>query len=200
MRSDSTALDPLPAAICPACGSELAPGTTVCSACRGRARGRGTRHPAAKAIIGLGWFCTAVVILWFFGSLAMAPWTRAARMGPILLPGGWHFDLTLGQRPTARCAVRATRDGKSSEVVIMQGACNAITAHRWLTANRQLPQFQGASLGMPYTVPAPPGAEEMATRTRLLVSCLFTVAALLAGAFLMLGSVAVATRLMAPRK
>lgn len=200
MRSTTTALDPPPATICPGCGSELAPDTTVCSACRGRACGRGTRHPAAKAIIGVGWFCTAVVILWFFGSLAMAPWTRAARTGPILLPGGWHVDLTLGQRATARCAVRVTRDGKSSEVVIMQGACDRISAHRWLAANRQLPQFQGASLGMPYTIAAPPGAEQTATRTRLLVSCLFTVAALLAGAFLMLGSVAVATRLMTPRK
>lgn len=200
MRSDTTVLDPAPAARCPVCGSELAPGTTVCGACRGSARGRGTRHPAAKAVIGLAWFCTAVVILWFFGSLAMAPWTRAARTGPILLPGGGHLDLTLGRHATARCAVRVTRDGTSSEVVIMQGACNKITAHRWLAANRQLPQFQGASLGMPYTIPAPPGAEATSTRTRLLVSCLFTVAALLAGALLMLGSVAVATRLMTPRK
>lgn len=199
MRSNTTALDPPPAARCPVCGSELAPDTTACSACRGRARGRGTRHPATKAVIGLGWFCTAVVILWFFGSVAMAPWTRAARTGPILLPGGWQFDLTLGRRATARCAVRVTRDGTSSEVVIMQGACNAITAHRWLTANRELPQFQGATLGMPHTIAAPPGAEETATRIRLLVSCLVTVSALLAGAFLMLGSIAVATKLMTPR-
>lgn len=52
---------------------------------------------------------------------------------------------------------------------------------------------------MPHTIAAPPGAEETATRIRLLVSCLVTVSALLAGAFLMLGSVAVATKLMTPR-
>lgn len=82
----------------------------------------------------------------------------------------------------------------------MQTACSRIVAHRWLKANQHLPQFQGAALGVPYTIPAPPGAEETATRTRLLVSSLITVASLLAGAFLMLGSVAVATRLMTPRK
>lgn len=160
----------------------------------------GTRHPAAKAIIGIAWFCTAVVILWFFGSLAMAPWTGYGSTGTMLLPGGMHFDLTLGRGATPRCAVRVTRDGSSSEVVIMQTACSRIVAHRWLKANQHLPQFQGAALGVPYTVPAPPGAEEAAMRTRLLVSCLFTVTALLAGAFVMLGSVAVATRLMKPRK
>jgi hypothetical protein len=200
MCSDTTVLDAPPGAPCPSCGRELPAGTTVCPACQGRARGRGTRHPAAKAVIGIAWFGTAVVILWFFGSLAMAPWTRASRAGPMLLPGGMHFDLTLGRGANARCAVRVTRDGRSSEVVIMQTACSTIAAHRWLKANQQLPPFQGATLGMPYTIPAPPGAEETATRTRLLVSGLFTVTALLAGAFLMLGSVAVATRLMTPRK
>jgi hypothetical protein len=162
-------------------------------------RGLGTRHTAAKAVIGFAWFCTAVVILWFFGSLAMAPWTGDARVGPMQLPGGEHLDLTLGRGATARCAVRVTRDGKSSEVVIMPAACSTMAAHQWLTANRQLPQFQGATLGKPYTLAAPPGAQETATRTRLLVSCLFTLAAGLIGAFLMLGSVAVATRLMTPR-
>jgi hypothetical protein len=174
--------------------------TTVCSAPQGSERGRGTRHPAAKAVIGLGWFCTAVVILWFFGSVAMAPWERAARMGPMLLPGGGHFDLTLGRGASSRCAVRVTRDGKSSEVVIMQTACSTIAAHRWLAANQQLPQFQGATLGKPYTIAAPPGAEAKATRTRLLVSCLVTGAAGLVGALLMLGSVAVAARLMTPSR
>lgn len=200
MCSDTAVLDAPPAAPCPVCGAELPSGTTVCPACQGRARDHGTRRPAAKAIIGIAWFGTAVVILWFFGSLAMAPWTRSARAGPMLLPGGMHFDLTLGLGAKARCAVRVTRDGKSSEIVIMQSACSTIVAHRWLKANRQLPPFQGATLGMPYTIPAPPGAEEAATRTRLLVSCLLTVTALVAGAFLMLGSVAAATRLMAPRK
>jgi len=154
----------------------------------------------AKAVIGVAWFGTAVVILWFFGSLAMAPWQRAARTSPMLLPWGAHFDLTLGRQATDRCVIEVARDGKSSEVVIMQTACSRIVAHRWLKANQHLPPFQGAALGVPYTVPAPPGAEETATRTRLLVSCLFTVTALLAGAFLMLGSVAAATRLMRPRK
>lgn len=158
------------------------------------------RHPAAKAIIGVAWFLVAVVILWFFGSLAMAPWERAARQGPLLLPGGSQFDLTLGRGATARCALQVTRNGTSSEVVIMRSACNRIAAHRWLMENRQLPQFKGATLGIPYTIPAPPGAEETATRTRLVVSCLFTVAAGLAGALLMLGSIAIATRLMTPRK
>jgi hypothetical protein len=164
----------------------------------GTGPGRRTRHPAAKAAIGFAWFCTAVVILWFFGSLAIAPWAGEARVGPMPLPGGEHFDLTLGRGATARCAVRVTRDGKSREVVIMQTACSTMVAHQWLAANQQLPQFQGATLGKPYTLAAPPGAQETATRTRLLVSCLFTLAAGLIGAFLMLGSVAVATRLMTP--
>lgn len=200
MCSDTTALDAAPAAQCPVCGSQLPPGSKVCTACHPKAHGRGARHPAAKAIIGTAWFCTAVVILWFFGSLAMAPWTRSGSTGAMLLPGGMRFDLTLGRGATSRCAVRVTRDGSSSEVVIMQTACSRIVAHRWLKANQHLPQFQGATLGVPYTVPAPPGAEETATRTRLLVSSLITVTALLAGSFLMLGSVAVATRLMTPRK
>ncbi len=200
MSSNSSVLGASSAATCPACGGALAPAARLCTACQARGRDRGTRHPAVKAVIGLAWFCTAVVILWFFGSLAIAPWGDAARMGPMRLPGGWHFDLTLGRGATSRCAVRVTRDGTSSEVVIMQAACSTIVAHRWLTANRQLPQFQGATLGKPYTVSAPPGAEQTATRTRLLVSCLFTVVAGLAGAFLMLGSVSVATRLMRPRQ
>lgn len=200
MGSDTTVLDAPPAAPCPVCGSQIPPGTTMCPACEGRAPGRGTRHPAAKAIIGTAWFGTAVVILWFFGSLAMAPWTRSASTGAMLLPGGMQFDLTLGRGATSRCAVRVTRDGRTSDVVIMQSACSRIVAHRWLKANQHLPPFQGATLGVPYTIPAPPGAEETATRTRLLVSGLFTVTALLAGAFLMLGSIAVATRLMTPRK
>lgn len=200
MCSATSARDAPAAAPCRACGSELAPGTTVCPSCQGRPRGRGTRHPAAKAIIGIAWFGTAVVILWFSGSLAMAPWTGPGSTGTMLLPGGIRFDLTLGRGASPRCAVRVTRDGRSSEVVIMQTACSRIVAHRWLKANQHLPPFQGAALGVPYTVPAPPGAEETATRTRLLVSCLFTVTALLAGAFLMLGSVAAATRLMRPRK
>lgn len=199
MSSNTTVLDP-PAAMCPACSGELAPDATVCSACQGRGRGRGRGHPAVKAVIGLAWFCAAVVILWFFGSLAMAPWGHAARIGPMPLPGGGHLDLTLGRGATSRCAMRVTRDGQSTEVVIMQTACSTIAAHRWLTANQQLPQFQGATLGKPYTVAAPPGAEAMAARTRLLVSCLFTFAAGLAGAFLVLGSVAVAARLLRPRK
>ncbi|HEY0886566.1 MAG TPA: hypothetical protein VGE20_14845 [Ramlibacter sp.] len=200
MGSDTTVLDAPPAARCPVCGSEFPAATTACPACQGRPRGRGTRHPVAKAVIGVAWFGTAVVILWFFGSLAMAPWTGPGSTGTMLLPGGIRFDLTLGRGATPRCVVRVTRDGRSSEVVIMQTACSRIVAHRWLKANQHLPPFQGAALGVPYTIPAPPGAEETATRTRLLVSSLITVTALLAGAFLMLGSVAVATRLMTPRK
>jgi hypothetical protein len=154
----------------------------------------------AKAVIGVAWFGTAVVILWFFGSLAMAPWQRAARTSPMLLPWGAHFDLTLGRQATDRCVIEVARDGKSSEVVIMQGPCSRVAAHRWLTANRQLPQFQGATLGLPHTIAAPPGAKEKATRTRLLVSCLFTLVAGVAGGFMLLGSIAVATRLMSPRR
>lgn len=196
MSSTSTVLDPPPAATCPACGGELAAAAAPCSACQGRGRGRGSRHPAANALIGLAWFCVAVVTLWFFGSLAMAPWQPAARIGPMPLPGGGQFDLTLGRGASSRCAVRVARDGRTSEVVIMQTACNTMAAHRWLTANQQLPQFQGAKLGMPYTVAAPPGAEETAMHTRLLVSCLFTVAAALIGAFLTLGSLVLAARLV----
>lgn len=196
----TTLLDPPSAAICSACGVELAPGATVCSACQAKGASRGTRHPAAKAIIGVVWFCTAVVILWFFGSLVTAPWQSAARNEPMLLPGGGTFDLTLGRGAIPRCVVQASRDGTSSEVVIMQGACRTIVVHRWLKENRQLPQFQGATLGMPYTIAAPPGAEEIATRTRLIVSCLFSVAAGLGGAFLTWVSIALAAKLMTPPK
>jgi hypothetical protein len=105
-------------------------------------------------ILGIAWFCTAVAILWFFGSLAMAPWQAASRAGPMLLPGGGHFDLTLGRGATDRCAVQVKRGATSSEVFTMQGACNRIAAHRWSTANRDLPEFRGATLGTPYTVPA----------------------------------------------
>lgn len=196
----TTLIDPDLAAMCPACGAQLAPDTTVCSACERKKRAGGTRHPAAKAIIGIAWFCIAVVVLWFFGSVAMGPWLQSARTGPMPLPGGGQFDLTLGRGGTARCSLQVTRDGRSTEVVIMQSACNRIAAHRWLVANRQLPQFQGATLGIPYTIPAPPGAEETATRTRLVVSCFVTLAAGLVGALLMLGSIAVATRLMRPKR
>lgn len=200
MSSNTTLLDAPPAALCSACGGELAAGATMCSACLGQGLGRGSRYRPLKAVIGLAWFCLAVVILWFFGSLAMAPWEPAARIGPMPLPGGGHFDLTLGRGATSRCAVRVARDGKSTEVVIMHTACNTMAAHRWLTANRQLPQFQGATLGMPYTIPAPPGAEETATRTRLVISCLFTLGAALAGAFLTLGSLAAVAKLLSSRK
>ena len=196
MSSNSTVVDPPTAAICPACGAELVAAAAPCSACQGRGPGRGSRHPVVNALIGLAWFCVAVVTLWFFGSLAMAPWGHEARVGTMPLPGGGHFDLTLGRGASSRCAVRLARDGRTSEVVIMQTACSTMAAYRWLTANRQLPQFQGAALGMPYTVPAPPGAEETAMRTRLIVSCLFTLAAALIGAFLTLGSLALAARLV----
>ncbi len=192
--------DPGPVAICPACGGSLDPGTALCSACQDRGRARGTRHPAAKAIIGVAWFCTAVVILWFFGSLAKAPWEQAARDGPMLLPGGGHLDLTLGRGATPRCAVSVRRDGATREVVIMQRACSRIVAHRWLRANRELPQFQGAMIGTPYTVPAPPGAEAIATRTRVVVSCLFTLVTGLVGGLLIYASVGLASRLMTPPK
>lgn len=196
MSSNSTVLDPPPVATCPACGGELAAAAAPCSACEVRARDRNGQHPAVNVLIGLAWFCTAVVILWFFGSLAMAPWGHDARVGPMPLPGGGQFDLTLGRGASARCAVRVARDGKSTEVVILQTACNTMAAHRWLTDNRQLPQFQGAALSMPYTIAAPPGAEATATHTRLIVSSLFTLAAALIGAFLTLGSLVVAARLV----
>lgn len=196
----TTLIDPGSAATCPACGGQLAPGTLVCSACERKGHARGTRHPAAKAIIGVAWFCIAVAILWFFGSIAIAPWERAGRAGSMLLPWGGHFDLTLGRGATARCAVQVTRDGRSSEFVIMQGACSRTAAHRWLVANRQIPQLQGATLGIPYTIAPPPGGEATATRTRLVVSGLVTVVAGLVGAVLMLGTVRVATRMMAPSK
>ena len=195
MGSSSTVLDPPTAAMCPACGGELAAAGASCSACQERAPRR-SRHPGVNAVIGIAWFCLAVVILWFFGSLAMAPWEPDARVGPMPVPGGGHFDLTLGRGATSRCAVRVARDGKTAEVVIMPTACNKMAAHRWLTANQQLPPFQGATLSMPYTLAAPPGAEETATRTRLIVSSLFTLAAALIGAFLTLGSLVVAAKLV----
>jgi hypothetical protein len=195
----TTLLDSRSAATCPRCGGELALGATQCSACEVRKGTGGTQNPAAKAILGVAWFCTAVAILWFFGSLVLAPWQAASRVGPMLLPGGGQFDLTLGRGATAHCAVQVTRDGKSSEVEIMQGACNRFAAHRWLVANREHPQLRGGTLSTPYTVTPPPEAEAMATRTRVVVSCLFSLAAGLAGGFLVVGSIYVATRLMAAR-
>lgn len=199
MTRNTPVVEPAPAAMGPARGSDLGQGSAACQARHATGRAWAMVHPAGKAIIGTVWFCTALAILWFFGSLAMAPWERAARTGTMRLPGGAHLDLTLGHAAPARCAVQVTREGKSSEFVITRSACSKIAIHRWLAANRQLPQFEGAALGVPYTIAPPPAALAKANRIRLVVSCLFTVAAGLAGALLMLGSIAVAARLMSAR-
>lgn len=76
MCGDTTVLD-APAAPCPVCGSELAPGTTVCLACQGNKRG-GAAAPGGAWNGRSCWSLLAGAFL-MLGSVAVATRLMAPR-------------------------------------------------------------------------------------------------------------------------
>lgn len=183
---------------CPFCGTAVPVDASACGSCHARKGQGGARGHFAKFLLGLAWFCLALLIVWFFGSLIFAPWDRHSHQRSVIeLPWGGTMDLSLGLGEHTRCVLPVTHNGQRVEVTVADGfTCEeqkGLAALRLARAQRPDDLY-----GKPRTIRPTPAQERVHATARMVVACVLSVGATVIGLACFLLSVRLFVRLLNP--